>query len=209
MTDYFSRDATASPFLHPLSTEWGSKVNMLYACLEHAYHGPQILRESSVHGDSVGCPDKELTNLIMGHDYSPSVWFLPLSVESGHSCAVFAPHGFEIKKFQTDLSLLMLLGIMGKFCGRTDFLHGWRYRTELLSGKPTWGNAQGWWHKSAGVIVVSFAIEGAELLANTLMELLEIDKNSILRVDYDYALLDNVFEKASTMIVGEAKRHPR
>ncbi|OGZ04891.1 MAG: hypothetical protein A2942_03585 [Candidatus Lloydbacteria bacterium RIFCSPLOWO2_01_FULL_50_20] len=207
MSDYFSRDATETPFQHRISDDFRDLLSIDHIYAEEHEGRTRILKEHECRGDAVGYLATELMDVLRpGGAYHPHVWSLSLSAKSHESCLVFGPPGFAIGDFRHDLALLNALGVMGSFCGRMDYLSWHGEYARLLSGNSSWGSTQGWWHKHKGVIVVCSVQEGANRLLKTILALLKIPRQKIIQLDVDFLLVERIFEEAVAILLGEAKK---
>lgn len=213
MSKFSSEDRSVSPFMHPLTEEWGSKefanpIAQIYAGRSGGSDA-EIFEQFCSRGEPVGHPARDLNSLLSGGVYKPNAWSMRLSSMSKHCCIVFAPHGFDIQNFRHDLMLLLALGTFGNFCNRTAHLQEWAIPASFLSADMLWGDVQGWWHKKHGVIVVVLMRDKAHQLWEHISRVLGLKDGSVTELDDGYPLIDMVFRTASEMFLEDVARTPR
>ncbi len=208
MNSPFSRDATETPFQHPLAAQWPNAL-----CAEQIYAkeydgNVEILEQWYARGDAIGKPASKLETL-QPQTGPMTVWSVQLSANYKHACIVFAPKGFAIKKFRHDLALLFMLGQLGDLSERRAFLENWQTTAGILTGNDTCDMAQGWWHKNARVVVVCCMNEGHDKLSDALIKLIGKNWGEAIVLERDPILADRILRKATRLMLREMKEHSR
>jgi len=209
MSSPFSRDSQKTPFLHPLAAEWPSALSVQQIYAEEHKDGIEILEQWYVRGDAIGKPASKLVETLQPQTGPMTVWSVQLSTNYKHACIVFAPKDSAIKKFRRDLALLFMLGQLGDLCERRAFLENWQPTAGLLAGNGMNDMAQGWWHRNARVVVVCCMNEGHDKLSDALIKLIGKNWGEAITLERDPRLADQMFKKASRLMLQEMKQNPR